>query len=42
MSGIARVERWLMRFKADANTGNVFAIFMASVGALNASRYGTG
>ena len=30
------------RFNADANTGHGFAIFMASVGALRASRYGAG
>ena len=30
------------RFNADANTGHAFGIFMASVGALRASRYGAG
>ena len=30
------------RFNADANTGHGFAIFMASVGALRASRSGAG
>ena len=30
------------RFNADANTGHGFAIFMASVGALRASRFGAG
>jgi hypothetical protein len=29
-------------FNADANTGHGFAIFMASVGALRASRSGAG
>jgi hypothetical protein len=29
-------------FNADANTGHGFAIFMASVGALRASRFGAG
>jgi hypothetical protein len=29
-------------FNADANTGHGFAIFMASVGALRASRAGAG
>ena len=29
-------------FNADANTGHGFAIFMASVGALHASRSGAG
>ncbi len=30
------------RFNADANTGHAFGIFMASVGALRASRSGAG
>jgi len=30
------------RFNADANTGHGFAIFMASVGALRATRSGAG
>jgi hypothetical protein len=30
------------RFNADANTGHGFAIFMASVGTLRASRSGAG
>lgn len=30
------------RFNAEANTGHGFAIFMASVGALRASRSGAG
>jgi hypothetical protein len=30
------------RFNADANTGHGFAIFMASIGALRASRSGAG
>jgi hypothetical protein len=30
------------RFNADANTGHGFAIFMASVSALRASRSGAG
>ena len=30
------------RFNSDANTGHGFAIFMASVGALRASRSGAG
>jgi hypothetical protein len=30
------------RFNADANTGHAFGIFMASVGALCASRSGAG
>ena len=30
------------RFNADANTGHAFGIFMASVGALRASRCGAG
>jgi len=30
------------RFNADANTGHGFVIFMASVGALRASRSGAG
>jgi len=29
-------------FNADANTGHAFGIFMASVGALRASRSGAG
>jgi len=30
------------RFNADANTGHAFGIFIASVGALRASRSGAG
>jgi hypothetical protein len=36
----APVPNWA--FNADANTGHGFAIFMASVGALRASRSGAG
>jgi hypothetical protein len=36
----ARQPNWA--FNADANTGHGFAIFMASVGALRASRSGAG
>lgn len=36
------VDRSNCRFNADANTGHAFGIFTASVGALRASRYGSG
>jgi hypothetical protein len=38
----AQFHRHNWRFNADANTGHGFAIFMASVGALRASRSGAG
>jgi len=39
-SSTCREPNW--SFNADANTGHGFAIFMASVGALRASRSGAG
>jgi len=39
---VASSNRSNCRFNADANTGHAFGIFMASFGALRASRSGAG
>jgi hypothetical protein len=42
LKSIRQGEKSNCRFNADANTGHGFAILLASVGALRASRYGAG